>query len=104
MTRQIYSKRQKKRDIKQSLRKNTRQMTLTIHHTVYQKRLKSPLPLNFPIPNMHGYSYLKTAQHKIYGYVDSQNSYGAMLRVNWYVKLILNGQEWRLLDMKIYER
>jgi hypothetical protein len=70
-----------------------------------KKRLKSPSTAEFPNPKYARIQLLEDgATYKIYGYVDSQNSYGAMLRVNWYAKLIRSGQEWRLLDMKIYER
>lgn len=40
--------------------------------------------------------------YKIYGYVDSQNSYGAMIRFKWYVKLLYKNTYWKLLDIKIY--
>ena len=70
-----------------------------------KRRLKSPSEAEFPKPKYARIQLLEDgATYKIYGYVDSQNSYGATLRVNWYVKLILNGNEWQLLDMEIYER
>ena len=70
-----------------------------------KKRLKSPSAAEFPKPKEATIQLLEDgATYKIFGYVDSQNSYGAMLRVNWYAKLILSGQEWQLLDMKIYDR
>ena len=70
-----------------------------------KNRLKSPSAAEFPKPKEARIQLLEDgATYKIYGYVDSQNSYGATLRVNWYVKLILNGNEWNLLDLKIYER
>ena len=70
-----------------------------------KKRLKAPSTTEFPNPKLANIQLLEDgATYKIYGYVDSQNSYGATLRVNWYVKLILNGNEWNLLDLKIYER
>jgi hypothetical protein len=31
---------------------------------------------------------------EVSGYVDAQNSFGAMLRNNWYVKLVKNGGKW----------
>jgi hypothetical protein len=34
---------------------------------------------------------------EVSGYVDSQNSYGAMMRTNWNVKLKNNGSSWQLL-------
>ena len=68
-------------------------------------RLKSPSAAEFPKPKEATIQLLEDcATYKIFGYVDSQNSYGAMLRVNWYAKLILNGKQWQLLDMKIYDR
>lgn len=70
-----------------------------------KKRLKSPSAAEFPKPKYARIQLLEDgATYKIYSYVDSQNSYGATLRVNWYAKLILNGQQWRLLDLQIYDK
>lgn len=70
-----------------------------------KKRLKSPSAAEFPKPKEARIQLLEDgATYKIYSYVDSQNSYGAMLRVNWYAKLIRSGQEWHLLDLKVYDR
>lgn len=70
-----------------------------------KKRLKSPSAAEFPKPKYASIQLLEDgATYKIYSYVDSQNSYGATLRVRWYVKLILSGQQWQLLDLQIYDR
>ena len=33
-----------------------------------------------------------------------ENSFGAKIRSNWYAKLILNGKQWQLLDLQIYDK
>lgn len=37
---------------------------------------------------------------EVSGYVDAQNSFGAMIRTQWYVKLKKDGKSWALLDIK----
>lgn len=37
---------------------------------------------------------------EVSGYVDAQNSYGAMIRTQWYVKLKKVGNSWILLDIQ----
>lgn len=37
---------------------------------------------------------------EVSGYVDAQNSFGAMIRTHWYVKLKKNGNSWILLEIK----
>jgi len=39
---------------------------------------------------------------EVSGYVDSQNSFGAMLRQNWNVKLKKTNNSWALLDIKFW--
>lgn len=36
---------------------------------------------------------------EVMGHVDSQNSYGAMLRTNWHVKMKKSGDTWQLIDI-----
>ncbi len=38
---------------------------------------------------------------KLYSYVDSQNSFGAMIRTHYYIKIMwLGGDSWKVLDSK----
>lgn len=37
---------------------------------------------------------------EVSGYVDAQNSFGAMIRTQWYVKLKKVGDSWKLLEIK----
>lgn len=69
--------------------------------TFVKNRLKSPTTAKFPherditvVPVGDGLTY------KIYAFVDSENSYGAMLRTKYYVKMIKDGPDWKLLDIK----
>lgn len=39
--------------------------------------------------------------YKVYSYVDSQNSFGAMLRSKYYVKVIVKSDMWKILDVII---
>lgn len=39
--------------------------------------------------------------YKVYSYVDSQNSFGAMLRSKYYVKVIVKSDMWKILDVVI---
>lgn len=69
---------------------------------VFVKRnLKAPSTAEFPsqsestiTPSEDGATY------KIYSYVDSQNGFGAMIRTKYYVKMIKDGSDWKLLDIK----
>jgi hypothetical protein len=69
-----------------------------------QQSLKSPTtakfqnPLDFrvaPLRNKKG-NWITDAW-EVSGYVDSQNSYGAMMRTNWNVKLKKGPTSWQLL-------
>ena len=73
-----------------------------IHAKIYvQNSLKAPSTADFqsfpdiqvaPVKDKKG----KTLKDvwEVSGYVDAQNSFGAMLRNNWYVKLVKNGDKW----------
>lgn len=59
--------------------------------------LKSPSSAVFGEPYV-----IKTANtFEVGGYVDSQNSFGAMLRTTFTVVLSKNGDQWKLVDFKI---
>lgn len=55
--------------------------------------LKSPSTADFPTLAFTHYD-LGSSKHKIVSYVDSQNSFGAMIRSNWSVILTYNGGDW----------
>jgi len=55
--------------------------------------LKSPSTADFPTLAFTHYD-LGNNKHKIVSYVDSQNSFGAMIRSNWSVILTYNGGDW----------
>lgn len=69
-----------------------------------KKSLKAPTTAKFPSALDFGIAPLKnkkgqriTDAWEVSGYVDSQNSYGAMMRTNWNVKLKKVGTSFQLL-------
>lgn len=63
-------------------------------------RLKSPKTAEFaPFSDAKCEPLSDGKTWQIYSYVDSQNSFGAMLRTGFYVKLIEDGPNWKLLDI-----
>ena len=67
--------------------------------------LKSPDTAKFPSgPEEHLIDQLETNKWKVSSYVDSQNSFGAMLRSHYTAIIQYVGNDrWRLIDLKIYE-
>ena len=69
------------------------------------KRLKAPSTAKFPYITDDGVQtqYVGDCTHKIVGYVDAQNGFGAMLRTRYYLKIKSNPQtdSWALLEIKI---
>lgn len=55
--------------------------------------LKSPSTAEFPTLEFN-YADLGNNTYQIISYVDSQNSFGAMIRSNWSVILTYNGGDW----------
>jgi hypothetical protein len=47
------------------------------------------------------YGALSNHNYEAWGYVDAQNSFGALLREDWYVALRAEGGKWRVLYSKI---
>lgn len=67
-------------------------------------RLKAPSTAKFPnITEARCVILSDNKTWKIFSYVDSQNSFGAMVRTKWYVKIIDTGESWKLLDITFYE-
>jgi hypothetical protein len=66
------------------------------------KRLKSPSTAKFPWFWNAQIIYLGNCRHEIHSYVDSQNSFGAMIRTRYIVILRYAGQDnWVLEDLKL---
>ena len=80
-------------------------MAFVMSHEFVKKRLKSPSTAEFPSITSSGVftSYLGDCVHMITGYVDAQNSFGAVIRNEYSVKVRYNGDDdlWYLeeLDM-----
>lgn len=62
--------------------------------------LKSPSTAEFPVLPYEA-NDLGSGQYRIVSYVDSQNSFGAMIRSNWSVLMRLEGERWILEKMVI---
>lgn len=67
--------------------------------------LVSPSTADFPYKSSAGVSilYEGDCKHSIYSYVDSQNSFGGMIRTKYYVQVqnVKGTDTWNLLDVKI---
>lgn len=70
-----------------------------------RQRLKSPTTATFPGGSRdYQTQYMGDCIHRVVAYVDSQNSFGAMIRTPYYAEMqyIRNSRnKWRLLDLKI---
>ena len=70
-----------------------------------RQRLKSPTTATFPGGSRdYQTQYMGDCIHRVVAYVDSQNSFGAMIRTQYYAEMqyIRNSRnKWRLLDLKI---
>lgn len=68
-------------------------------------RLKAPSTAKFPSGSRdYQTQYMGDCKHRVVAYVDSQNSFGAMIRTPYYAEMqyIRNsGNQWRLLDLKV---
>jgi len=85
-------------------------MDARIYAKLYvEKALKAPATAKWPSSTSY---YVENAKDKkgnhlkdvweVSGYVDSQNSFGAMIRSQWYVKLKKTGTDsWKLLNIKM---
>lgn len=71
------------------------------------KSLKAPTTAKWP--NVMDFAVAPKKDNKgnpikdvweVSGYVDAQNSFGAMIRTQWYVKLKKVGDAWKLLEIK----
>jgi|GEM_PF-2165574 len=70
-----------------------------------KRYLKSPSTAEFPSSNDSDVrvEYVGNCVHKIWGYVDSQNSFGAIIRTPYYVEIKneIVDDKWSLLDIKM---
>jgi RNA polymerase subunit RPABC4/transcription elongation factor Spt4 len=72
-----------------------------------EKALKAPTTAKWPSTLDFAAAPVKDKDGKpikdvweVSGYVDSQNSFGAMIRTEWYVKLRKIGDSWKLLELR----
>ncbi|WP_339897884.1 hypothetical protein [uncultured Gilvimarinus sp.] len=75
-------------------------------HLYVKKQLKSPSTADFP-PPMNGsdvtVNYQGDCRHKVWAYVDSQNSFGATIRTKYYMELQNEpvSDSWSVLDSEM---
>lgn len=80
-------------------------MAFIMSQSFVEKRLKSPSTADFPYAHDEGVriSYQGECKHKIWAYVDAQNSFGATIRTKYYaeVQKEYGTDSWRLLDVQM---
>lgn len=83
-------------------------MAYVMSQKFVKQRLKAPTTAKFPWSNDSAVKkqYIGDCKHRIVAYVDSQNSFGAMIRTTYYAELqyIKDSKgigSWRLLDLQI---
>lgn len=68
--------------------------------TFLNKELKSPATAKYQNCHYAKLEYLGNNIYGVYSYVDSQNSFGAMIRTDYYAELRDNGDEtWSLINI-----
>lgn len=83
--------------------KETKDMAKYMSEKLISQRLKAPATAEFTHdPNI---SFIGDGTFKIIGYVDSENSFGAKLRMNYtaevkFINVIGDQEEWRLISFK----
>ena len=65
----------------------------TIAREIVKDKLKSPSTADFPW-NPDGIKMISDSTIMLYGHVDSQNSFGAMIRMQFIIKLKYWGGDW----------
>lgn len=67
-----------------------------------KRNLKSPATAEFPVGIFAHYE--GDSVYIVNSYVDAQNTFGALIRTEFYVKIKDNGNDnWKLIDIKLYE-
>ncbi|WGK60502.1 hypothetical protein QAO71_10395 [Halopseudomonas sp. SMJS2] len=68
-----------------------------------KRQLKAPSTADFPY-KPDAYSYLGDCRHSIVGSVDSQNSFGAMIRTTFSVTMVYqkNDNKWRAENLALH--
>jgi len=68
-------------------------------------QLKSPASADFPYAHDNGVKivYQGDCKHKVWAYVDAQNSFGALMRTKYYAEIQneYGKDTWRLLDIQM---
>lgn len=77
-------------------------MAYVMSQTFVKRALKSPSTAEFP-RGEYKTQYMGECRHKIWGKVDAQNGFGAMIRSSYYVELKYNKDDknWYLLDIQM---
>ncbi len=69
--------------------------------TFVQQNLKAPTTAQFPSSNEATIVRLNTGRWSVLSYVDSENSFGAMIRSDWGCQISYNGTQVRLHQLRI---
>jgi len=92
--------------------KDYKTMSLIMCELYVENMLKSPSTADFPSSSSSNIRDLGNNIFEVNSYVDAQNSFGAVIRTNWYCKIQYIGtvedeegdpKFWNLLDIKLYE-
>ena len=95
---------------KENLLSFRKQLVWTISKDIIKKSLKSPATANFGkegfYPEQSGTTCVTCVDEDVYsvkGWVDSQNSFGAIIRTHFLLKMKCDGKTWGLLGTPMIE-
>lgn len=78
----------------QQAEKEDRDMAYFACQEFVERKLKSPASAKWPLADDITSTKISGDKYKVAGYVDSQNSFGAMLRSNFVVIMRKDGDKW----------
>lgn len=80
-------------------------MAFVMSQNFVKRELKSPASASFPSTSSQGVrtNYIGDCTHEVWAYVDAQNSFGANIRTEYYVKIKneKGTNSWSLLDIRM---
>lgn len=84
---------------------STREDAIYASMELLKQKLKAPSTADFPSVSKARYSIEMINDETIYvvsSYVDAQNSFGAMIRTNYTIKMRKSGDKYYLIDIKTW--
>lgn len=82
---------------------NIKMKVLTYSQLCVKEKLKSPASAEFPV-DLNNVKIVNDSTFIINSYVDSQNSFGAMLRMNYLCEIIISKDTYKCNYVELYER